>query len=504
MKKIYLYVNIIFLIIVVYVSFTIYNDYKKNESLFLKNTTHFLETVTNLNTKNLNTLSKTIFYMSINIPPMKKIMYEASKTNNPKKLEILRKKLLNLFEEKYIYLKKLGFRQFHFFLPNGKSFLRIHYPPIFGDYLKDERDTYKYVIQFKIPVSAYEEGKLFNGFRNVYPIFYKGKFVGGVELSYSFSAIEEKLQTIPQLSYIFITNEKIAEKKNIHNIKNIYKKSSFENFVYDEATFSSNMLIPLQTIFRINSIISANVIHKLEKGEKFSITFQNPLILNNKIIVITFIPIFNVNKKAVAYIIYYKYGTLIEIIKNKTLLMWVYALIAIILSRFLILIIFKKQEEHKKELERRAYFDALTKVYNRYGFNKHLNELSNKKFSLIFCDIDHFKKINDTYGHDIGDLVLKKVASILKENLRKNDIIGRWGGEEFLILLPDTELEDAKQVAEKLRKIIEKENFNIPQKITCSFGIAEHKENQDIESTIKKADELLYKAKNGGRNKVES
>jgi len=503
MKKIYLYVNFLFLIIIVYVSFTIYNDYKKNESLFLKNTTHFLETVTNLNIKNLNTLSKTIFYMSINIPPMKKIMYEASKTNNPEKLRILRKKLLNLFKEKYIYLKKLGFRQFHFFLPNGKSFLRIHYPPLFNDSLKDERDTYKYLINFKIPVNAYEEGKLFNGFRNIYPIFYKGEFVGGVELSYSFSAIEERLKAIPQLSYIFITNEKIAKAKNIHNIKNIYKKSCFENFVYDKATFNSNMLIPLKTIFKINSIISHKVVHKLKKGEKFSITFQNPLILNNKIIIITFIPVFNIHKKAVAYIIYYKYGKLIEIIKNKTLLMWIYALIAIILSKFLILFIIRKQEEHKKELENRAYFDALTKVYNRYGFNKHLNELSNKKFSLIFCDIDHFKKINDTYGHDAGDMVLKKVASILKKNLRKNDIIGRWGGEEFLILLPETELENAKKVAEKLRKTIEKENFNIPQQVTCSFGISEHQENEDIESTIKRADELLYKAKNGGRNKVE-
>jgi polar amino acid transport system substrate-binding protein len=101
-----------------------------------------------------------------------------------------------------------------------------------------------------------------------------------------------------------------------------------------------------------------------------------------------------------------------------------------------------------------ANYDKLTQIYNRNALSKYLKELLKNRGSIIFFDIDHFKNINDTYGHEKGDFVLKELAKIIKENLRKNDIFGRWGGEEFLILLPNTSYEETLKVAEKLRKII--------------------------------------------------
>jgi diguanylate cyclase (GGDEF)-like protein/PAS domain S-box-containing protein len=161
----------------------------------------------------------------------------------------------------------------------------------------------------------------------------------------------------------------------------------------------------------------------------------------------------------------------------------------------------------KKELEKMASIDKLTGIYNRRmidefmkieiaAIKRHPHELS-----MIMLDIDHFKSVNDTYGHQIGDIVLSKMAKMISENTRNSDIFGRWGGEEFIIICPDTSIEDAFILAEKLRNIIN--NFSFPEvgHKTISLGISDFKDNDDAESLIKKADNALYKAKNSGRNK---
>ncbi|RTE66216.1 GGDEF domain-containing protein [Amphritea opalescens] len=121
-------------------------------------------------------------------------------------------------------------------------------------------------------------------------------------------------------------------------------------------------------------------------------------------------------------------------------------------------------------------------------------------------DIDHFKEINDNYGHQSGDYVLKKLSEKITNRIRKSDIFARIGGEEFTILLNNTPMDSAKVIAEKLRKLIEGTVFvlnNTPIKITISIGIAElNEENRSIEDLYKKADKQLYAAKHGGRNRV--
>ena len=117
-------------------------------------------------------------------------------------------------------------------------------------------------------------------------------------------------------------------------------------------------------------------------------------------------------------------------------------------------------------------------------------------------DIDHFKKVNDEYGHPIGDIILQEFSLLLNETLRKSDIVGRWGGEEFLIILPETDAEGAKEVAEHLRKRIEKFEFTAVKHKTSSFGITQYQKGSDIQSLVNKADVALYNAKNKGRNQV--
>lgn len=127
-----------------------------------------------------------------------------------------------------------------------------------------------------------------------------------------------------------------------------------------------------------------------------------------------------------------------------------------------------------------------------------------KTFSIIFFDIDHFKKVNDTYGHDTGDLVLQKVAEVLRTSLRIGDTAARWGGEEMLASLLGAAEKDAAIKAEEIRKKVQALPFTHPSalKITISSGVATFEGDTDLKGLVKRADEALYKAKEAGRNKV--
>ncbi len=166
-------------------------------------------------------------------------------------------------------------------------------------------------------------------------------------------------------------------------------------------------------------------------------------------------------------------------------------------------------ELKNKELEIMASRDTLTGLHNRL-YLEDLIFLELKKterygypFSIILLDIDHFKQINDCYGHQTGDIVLKQLAGLLKKNSREADILFRFGGEEFLILCPNSNRQNVFSFAEKLRQKIEREPFPTVKHITASFGHTTHTTNDTIETLIERADTALYKAKESGRNQVQ-
>jgi diguanylate cyclase (GGDEF)-like protein len=152
--------------------------------------------------------------------------------------------------------------------------------------------------------------------------------------------------------------------------------------------------------------------------------------------------------------------------------------------------------------------DPLTGIANRLHFTmvyEHAINVALREqlpLGIIFFDIDYFKRVNDFYGHLTGDKILKDIANLVKQRLRKSDIYARWGGEEFIILLPDTSLEETFQVAEMLRSTIESEPFEVVGNITCSFGITVLRDNESAEMLLKRVDGLLYKAKEDGRNRI--
>jgi len=163
----------------------------------------------------------------------------------------------------------------------------------------------------------------------------------------------------------------------------------------------------------------------------------------------------------------------------------------------------------KKKIEKLSITDQLTQLYNRHKLEESfMIEISRVKrykdsLSMILLDIDHFKSVNDKYGHDIGDETLKSISQILTKSVRITDIVGRWGGEEFILIVPNTNLEQTKLLAEKIRKVVEVYSFKEIGHITVSLGISTFFIDDTKESLVKRADEALYRAKKNGRNRVE-
>lgn len=167
----------------------------------------------------------------------------------------------------------------------------------------------------------------------------------------------------------------------------------------------------------------------------------------------------------------------------------------------------RKDVEHT--LRKQATTDTLTGLINRRRMGVMLQDELNRAqrlntpFSIILFDIDHFKMVNDTHGHKIGDDVLKFIAITVKSRLRELDALARWGGEEFLILLPGTPLDGALALSKTCHEILNVSQIPDVGKVTASFGVAEHHADEDIRALIHRADEALYEAKHNGRNRIE-
>lgn len=161
-----------------------------------------------------------------------------------------------------------------------------------------------------------------------------------------------------------------------------------------------------------------------------------------------------------------------------------------------------------KELESISFTDNLTETYNRYRFleiaqdelDRHIR--CETPLSFVMIDIDNFKKVNDDYGHNAGDLALKELSKLISKNVRKSDIFARWGGEEFILMLPDSDSYSAYKISERLRLLVENYEFKQVGHLTVSIGLSELTECHNLTGTIAQVDKALYRSKLEGRNRV--
>ena len=172
--------------------------------------------------------------------------------------------------------------------------------------------------------------------------------------------------------------------------------------------------------------------------------------------------------------------------------------------------VFAAQTRQAAQLEQDANTDALTQLHNRRFLDEHLAQEAARSLrqghplAIMLVDLDHFKRINDEYGHSVGDHVLRGVGRCLSDHARKMDVVGRWGGEEFLIILPDTQLVEALEVAERLRAVLEGRPCEATGAVTASFGVAQYKPDEQLAALLERADQMLYRAKGSGRNQVSA
>jgi len=399
-------------------------------------------------------------------------------------------------------LVKEGIRQFHFHLNTNESFLRMHKPKKYGDDLSGIRKTVELVNKNKTFYRGFEEGKFFNGYRYVFPIFYKDEHVGSVEISISMGVLIKGLDNYNA----FIIDKNVVEKKVYKEEQSNYLKSDIsEEYFYDKKVQEKEkyLTISKEKILEINEKIYKEIQPFLKKEEEEFKIIKNIDFLDY---LIYFIPIKNILDDKVAYIVDYK--RVDDITQQKNLYKQEILMLTFLIFISLIFAIYKDNMDFK--LKKLVKIDGLTNLYNHNSIYEELSKeikrckKYNDELSIIMFDIDYFKKVNDEYGHQMGDEVLRTVAKKMKKIFRESDFIGRYGGEEFLVILPRTVKIDAFKVAERCRKIIETIEFPSEKKlhIRISGGLKEWKSESALK-LVNEADKLLYLAKYNGRNRIE-
>lgn len=466
------------------VSLFFYLDKKNKEDIYMKNKINQLSFELKIETDKFDAIANIFFSTNIeNHPSLEVLRYQDFNK---------RYILYNSFYRDYKVLNKFGFERIMFVLPNGTIYLRFHNFNKYGDKLSD-------IIRFiktKEDISIIDKNFL-DSLIYYFPIYYNNQMIGSLYMSVPFYKVAKDLSETFNKTYIFIVDRDLI---NLKESKSFVESDISHNYFIEGKILKNIKNIDLITTFNKNI---KDEIESHLKSRKSFVIFKE---VNGKMISATFYSIYNfLENRHIGYIVSYEEDKTYSVFE-KTFMISETSLFAILtlINLFIFYIL-----RMKKEAERKAVTDKLTGLFNRTIIDNLVeieyerSKRTGKPISIILFDIDHFKKINDTYGHDKGDYVLKTIAQISKKTLRKSDYIIRWGGEEFLIILPETDLKGAINVAEKIRTNVENFYFKDIGRVTVSLGVAQIKTNENIDSAIKRGDEALYLAKNKGRNRVE-
>ena len=582
--------------------------------------------------KKFSTLAEVMFHTVIDKPKILNLIEKAYESDEDK--DISRKKIYKNLLKEYEFFKTYNLRQFHFHLNNNESFLRFHRPDKYGDSLIGVRSTVEWVNKNKDKIDGFEEGRIYNGFRYVFPLLQKkhtgeSRHLGSVEVSFSANAIANEFAASHNIKAGFITKESIVKEKVFEQEKKNYMKSPFEGYMYEKsvkkqfehAFIQTNIeLLSQESIKKASKMISNGDIFSLESIDNnilFTfIPFKNPvskevvaaiilqkdsLELNNQgnfyfvlllsgITAILFVMLYiykefsskqkfrmlskktqnildaqkeiviissgekliDTNKK---FFEFFGYSSIDEFRNEHDCIcdyfvederffnlskvpdgeLWIDALKRLPSKEHIVSMKDKYGKQHiffismndydsneilsfsnisdtmreHFSLMERVSRDKLTGAFNRDYFdnNKDIiiqdSSFKHLKLGIVIFDIDHFKIVNDTYGHNRGDEVLKQLVSIVQNAIRQEDVLIRWGGEEFLLLVNINSLVNLHSMIEHIREKISKEFFNKVGNVTCSFGATIYR-GENIEDAIERADKALYEAKRGGRNRVVS
>ncbi len=495
---------VLFLTIGGIVSYFFIDRYEREKMLYLQSRVKTADVQIESLKLGYDTIAKTMFDSVINTPHVIGLMRRAAR-GSEKEQDLARCELYAHLARLYGSLETHDVRQLHFHLPGSVSFLRFHRPEKFGDSLQGVRPSIDSVNRLHRQVNGFEEGRIFNGFRHVFPLFERGEFIGTVELSYSFDAVRRLAQQITDAKYDLILDKNVIDKKVFANERfNYFPSPLSPGYVNDKRVNGHhNPLYPQLLMDQLNALYRHDFERIAGDGKHHII----PLVFEGTGYLLLLNPLESFDKKRVGYILVYQKDMQIVKLKNNliTLLLFAAFLIGLAVA-FITYFIYRLRKQHAL-LVKNANTDKLTQIANRAYLIRQIDYLvkharrGGYPLCVIFFDIDHFKQINDTYGHRMGDRALIDLSALMKNRLRESDIVGRWGGEEFVVVLPHTNLIQAADLAEKLRIMVEEYPF-AHGKMSCSFGVAELRNEDTDESLINRADAMLYEAKDNGRNQV--
>ena len=448
-------------------------------------------------------LSDLIYKSQINTPEVKQLFALGIRSGDLQEKNNFRMELYQELSGIYEMILDYNFRQLHFHEFDNVSYLRFHRLEKFGDDLTGIRSSVDFVNTWNEPISGFEEGRIFNGYRFVYPMNLEGEHLGSVEVSVSMKTVVDQLnQRFNQKTQFIILKEQVENKVFDSELSNYIPWPVDENFLLDKA-ISSECILEGFTSENVRKEIQSVLIDHKGYSKPFSVALRQ----GYDHIFLTFLPISNFENEQVAYIFTLSEG---EDIRQLNQSFYLVTALMFLLFIFILSFAFYYCNSRKK-MEILATIDTLTKSYVRREI---MNQIKSRcvnyqryktSFSLIMLDIDHFKKVNDTFGHSVGDIVLAGISQIILSNIRNTDSLGRYGGEEFLILLPETSKDKACFVAEKIRRVVSEHNFHKVGRVTISLGVSEINESiESVEQLIIDVDNKLYKAKDEGRNRVVS
>ena len=479
----------------------IIKDHEEKKESYMVNNLNMFESKVESTLKTYERFSEYIFKRIINRREILELL-KSSKYGDAAEKDIVRAKLFSLLEPEYQLMKQYNFLQLHIHTVEGNSFLRMHMPDKYGDSLLDVRESIRIVNNEKKPVFGFEEGRIFNSYRFVYPLIYEEEYLGSVEVSISMASIINIIEEIyPDIKTTFIVDEQTVRNTVLPEQQENYPKHpDLSGFVLDYEVENNR-----NNTTAINQDIQSYILNEIKDKHLKSIenieSFSDVLSYKGKDYSVQFLGIDNIAQKPVAYLI----GISENIEYNRLYNYQKGDLIILNIMFILLLIVIYVYMKKQSVLLKLSTTDSLTNLYNRHTFmNLSKKKLKNSKADsfLMILDIDRFKNINDRFGHNEGDRILKVISDTLREIVVEQGLVGRWGGDEFIILLPETDQQWSIKVAESIRENISNINDEVVGKITASFGVSKCNDFEFMTESIHQADKAMYNSKNNGGNKI--
>ncbi len=430
----------------------------------------------------------------------------------------LRARLYKKLQKTYALLRRFGVLQMHFVDADSVTILRMHKPSKFGDDLYELKYSFRQTNLTRESYSGIEGGKTFPSYRNVRPLYDSNKeYLGALDIAFSPEIIQKNLLETSNVHSHFLVHRSLLQQrewKREDGVENYVPSIESDEYVMftdpkDEKNCSAECD---KEILMFIAHERGYIQEKMHRHEKFSLY----TLTNSQAVIVSFLPLKSIEGKYVAYLVSYSSSVaLYKLVEDFYIINMV-----IILMMFLVVYIAYKSYFYNYELkhERNRYqllasYDPLTKLPNRNMLFEKLKEIKARaerestKFALLFLDLDNFKSINDTHGHQEGDRVLQYVAKVLRKILRAEDTLARFGGDEFVIVVEEFEhIRDVSKIANKIiEKLKEPVDFGYAKYyIGASIGISIFPDDsKDEHELIRYADTAMYKAKKRGRNRVE-